>query len=333
MRSSVAGATQSNVLKVAIILALAVASFFVSRTIIYAQGNGFQLTPPTVELEADPGETVVVDGQNALSVRNITGDPLVAVAEFNDFLPQDESGTPTIITDPEEVDVGDYSMREYFRDVEPFRLEPGERVSIPITIDVPENASPGGHYGVIRFTARTPEGDRAVALSASVGTLFLVNVSGDVQEDLDLIETGTSKDGEDGTFFQSGPVSVYTRFQNVGNTHTKPFGNVMIKNMFGQVIEEFEVNPNRANVLPDSVRRFENQLSDGFYFGRYTVEGALAYGNGNGDILDAQTTFWVLPIGIIAGGLAAIVALFFGGRAALRRYNERVISKSRTSRR
>ncbi len=54
--------------------------------------------------------------------------------------------------------------------------------NLPITINVPANASPGGYYGVIRFTATPGKLDQSgVALSASLGALDFIRVNGDAK--------------------------------------------------------------------------------------------------------------------------------------------------------
>jgi len=218
---------------------------------------------------------------------------------------------------------------------------------LPVTIKVPANASPGGHYGVIRFTATPPDlKGTGVSLSASLGALILIRVSGDVKESLAVqeftvnhyIPTGeTGKAGKAGTLFESAPLMFVERLKNTGNTHEQPVGQVTITDMFGKKIAAANVNVPPRNVLPGSIRRFEQPVDHDLIgnkklFGLYHAKLSVVYGT-NKQTVTSSLAFWVIPYRLIGTVIILIIGGFFALRIFIRNYNRRIISKSQRSQR
>jgi hypothetical protein len=201
---------------------------------------------------------------------------------------------------------------------------------------VSAEAAPGAYYGVVRFISGA--GDEAdggnVLLNASVGTIFLVSVPGDTVELLSLVEiSAADQDSNLKSVFSTAPKSLAIRLKNEGNTYIAPFGKVTVTDWTGNVVQSYELNDvsPRGNVLPDSIRRFDDELSNIGSFGRYKVEANISYGDG-GNIITARTTFWVIPwvtLGIIA--LALVVVLFATTRG-VKAYNNMIVKRSRGER-
>jgi hypothetical protein len=219
-----------------------------------------------------------------------------------------------------------------------FTLKPREVNDLALTIRVPSNAAPGGYYAVVRFTASAPGVDGSgVSLSASLGTLVLHRVNGDAKEAMKVEEFSATKNGKANWLFESSPIIFTTRVRTTGNLHEQPTGQVAVKDMFGNALANVNVNLNSNNVLPGSVRRFDAPLDNTVIgnrvlFGRYTADLKLTYGS-DGQVLTASTSFWVIPYRLIGFVILLLVIAFFVIRVALRRYTERVVSRSRSRRR
>jgi len=169
-----------------------------------------------------------------------------------------------------------------------------------------------------------------------------MEVDGELETDLQLIEASAAKNSDDdpstpselGSYFTGGPLSVVMRLQNNGNTFLQPSGTVQVKNMFGSVVDSYELNSpdsagtDRAYVLPDQIRRFEDPLSDKLYFGRYTIEATVSYIGGSGDLIQVNQSFWVVPYWLVAI-IVVVIALIVLLPKMLKGYNRRVITKSR----
>lgn len=305
----------------------------------YAEaGQAFSISPPLIELQADPGQTL----NTTIKFTNISDGELVIKTQFNDFGPKNETGEPDIIF--EDVENSKYSLRQWIASPAPFKIKAHETKSIDFPISIPKNAEPGGHYAVIRFTGTAPEQTgNGVSLTASIGTLVLLQVSGDIQEkaaieeyfSAGVLETQKGfKVGDRSGFFKKGPLMFVERIENVGNVHLKPTGIIEVKNILGRTVETLRVNGNPTDkqdepksILPQSIRRFEQPLDKTWMFGRYTAKLTLVYGQGQ-QTLTATVTFWVIPFDLILAVLVIVVGLFFLLRWAIRRYNAHIIANA-----
>lgn len=285
-------------------------------------GQAFSISPPLIELKADPGQTVTTK----IKLTNVSSEELLIKVQFNDFGAKDETGAPSIIFDDTKSTA--YSLRNWIGSPAPFKVKSKETKTIEFPVQVPKDAEPGGHYATIRFTGTsTALEDSGVALNASIGTLVLMQVSGDIKEDASVVDFFTSSN-----FFESAPIGFTERLKNNGNIHVKPTGTVEVKNMFGETVANLPVNGNPKDqkdqpksILPQSIRRFEQTLSGQWLFGSYTATLKLKYGD-SGKELTATKTFWVIPYKLIILVLVGLAALVFGLRFALRRYKQKILS-------
>lgn len=284
-------------------------------------GNGFRISPvrhaPTIE----KGKSDVLK----LTLENPADVPVTARVIINDFVASDkEDGEPRLILD-ENAPAPKNSFKTLVSPIGDIQLKPKEKKELSITIKVSKDANSGGYYGAVRFVPVTPNsGQGNVGLSASVGTIVLVRVPGDLTERLDLLELTAGQNGHAKSFISRGDVSVITRLKNEGDIHVKPFGKVTVKNMFGRVIYEGEFNTSqtedaRATILPGSTRKFENNLGKKNLLGRYTIEANLGISQGSGDIVSSETSFWYLPMWAIIVLLLILVGLAVGGYLIYRR--------------
>lgn len=298
-------------------------------------GQALEIAPPVVTLSLDRGQTITT----TIKLRDVSRGPLVVTGEINDFVAAGEDGTPKILMDDDEAAANNpYSMKAWIDPLARLTLEPGEVQDLPVTIRVPANAAPGGYYGVVRFTATPPELEgTGVSLSASLGSLLLVRVKGKAKEAMQIEEFFVSQDDQKNSLFNSTPVDFITRVKNSGNVHLQPVGKIIVKDMFGRTVAGVNVNLNRSNVLPDSIRRFEAALNEAVIgkkvlFGRYTAELTMTYG-ANNQTIKAKTSFWVVPYKLIGVIVVALIVGFFVLRTMLRRYNQRIISQAQKNRR
>ena len=318
----------AGVAAIAVVLGL---SLFAAGTSNAQTGSGqaLEISPPLLTLTSDPGKTV----KTTILIRNVSKTDLVVTGEANDFVASGEDGTPKVLLDPNET--SPYSMKDWISTPTKLTLVPKEIKSMNITINVPADASPGGHYGVIRFTGTPPnlEG-QGVSLSASLGSLIFMRVNGDITENMSVEQFSISKDGKKGSFFESPPLKFEQVIKNSGNIHERPGGAVTITNMFNKPVTTFSYNPDSRYILPGSSRHFEQtvdkkELGGKRLFGKYTAKLTVTYGEKNDKTTTSTITFWVIPWKIILIVIAALIAGFFLIRFAIKRYNRSVINRSR----
>jgi hypothetical protein len=297
--------------------------------------NGYRISPVRTDLTIKPGlsQSVTVYIQNASSaVENLQ----VLVNDFE--APTNETGNPALLLNG--ATAPQHSLKQFVTVSAPtFSLQPNEQKGVNVLLKVPASAPSGGYYGAIRFAPVGPGGGKNVNLSASVASLVLVTVPGNLVEQLSIAGFGVVQ-GNSTTvstaqprtiFFNSKNLQALVRFQNSGNVQEQPFGKILLKK--GSTTEgTFAVNnvSSPGNVLPNSIRRFTVKLDKVGWFGKYKVEGNFGYGS-KGQLLTAQSTFYVIPVPIIIGVvlvLLLILFIIFGLPRLIRRYNRRVIARA-----
>lgn len=283
--------------------------------------QGLEISPALINVSGDGGKAYTLD----ITVHNVTKYALDFSASVDDFGAKDETGQPSIILDP--TDSLPTSIKTWVQSIPSFRLQSNETKHINVSMLIPPGAEPGGHYGVIRFTGRSPDATGSIGQVASAGTLVLVRVSGDIKETLELASLDITKDGKNGTIFESGPLTFVSRFKNTGSVHVKPVGHIEIRDAFGHS-NVVPLNESEGNILPGSIRRFESPLNTTWMFGHYTADLSIAYGT-TGQAIVRTISFWVIPYKLILLTLAVLLTLVYIIAKAIRRYNTYIITQSR----
>lgn len=273
-------------------------------------GSGLSISPTRTELRIDPGGNDIVK----VNLRNVTNGNIVAKAFINDFESDDETGEPRIIIDDTRESVT--SIRPFLKDVTDIDLAANESKTFDIPVEIPADAAPGAYYGIIRYAA-IPVGSEPtpgqVSLTASVSTIVLIEVPGDIRQQIQVREALVYRKGIAGTFFTSKPEETGVRVINQGNGFIKPFGTVTVDNPLGKQVQQYELNDSdpRANVLPNSGRVFRNQLDGVSVPGRYVLTAHVSFGNG-GETLTVRKGFWYLPWWFILIILVFVIAVGLG---------------------
>lgn len=316
-----------------ILAAVFVAVVLVGRT-SYAESSssaqGLQISPAKVELNTAPGNSYSIK----LMITNVTDSELVYSSAVSDFKASGETGIPKISID--KTMPATASVRSWVDTISKFSLGSHQSKDVYAEINVPTNAEPGGHYGILSFSGTAPDvSGTGVGLSASTGVLLLIRVDGAVTESAKIASFYSGKLDKPLFFFESSPIPFIVRVQNNGNTHIKPMGNIEIKDMFGNSVATVPVNKTATNVLPDSIRRFGGSDADklqmtskGLLFGQYTAQLTLGYGT-TGQAITGTLSFWVIPYKVILTVLLVLLTSIFVFRRLIKTYNKRIIEKAR----
>lgn len=281
-------------------------------------GSGLSISPLHNQLTLDPGASTSIK----ITLKNITQNDVVAKAYVNDFTADNDSGNPVIITDPNKQ--LPTSIKKFVKTAD-VPLKVGQKKDVTVPVNIPANATPGAYYGIIRYRA-IPAGANApgqgqVSLSASVGSIVLIQVKGDLKEQAQLSNLKVYRDNNSGTFFFQKPNAVGVEIRNLGNSFVQPFGKVVVTNTSGKQIYSYELNnaQPRANVLPGSKRTFKDSIKGITKPGRYKVSASISFGDGS-NVLVSQKTFWYIPGWLAALILAVLIILILLVFFAYRRY-------------
>lgn len=260
---------------------------------------GIKASPLRFEEIVEPGQVLT----KYIKITNTAENSQTFYIYPMDFKGKGEGGEAFLM--PSGAEEGPYLSSWVQATKEGVSFQAGEEKQIPITFKVPANIGPGGYYGAIVVGPQPPKIDPkegvALALTHQVAVLALFYVKGDVVEEARIREFSTEK------IFYNAPFDVkfITRIENLGNVHIKPVGAIEIKNFFGKKVEALILNKTGANILPKSIRRFENSWVGDIGFGRYTASLVFTFGatvseGGKGiQTLTAQTSFWILPWKVI----------------------------------
>ncbi len=276
-----------------IILVIGLASF----SYVLAKPIVISITPAKVYLTLGKGVT----GQSYITVANPNDFIIDVKLGKEDFVPAVLPGDIRFVPKSE----GATSLVSWIEmDTKTFVLEAKARKKVPFNIVVPENASPGGHYAVLFFTAIPKEaGTGNLSVTGRVGALVYLVVPGEV------IETGGIVGFKGPSFVAKGPIKFTTLFENTGTSHYDPKGSIKISSLFKKEVATLTF-PERT-VLPQAKRSIDTVWEIEYLIGRYKAELSLTDGAGN--IHTATLVFWAFPwkeVALLIGAIAVLMLLF-----------------------
>lgn len=308
--------------------------------LIIPSASAITLIPPTLELGLIPGQPL----STVIKLFNETPETIELYTEARSFTAKDDTGQPDFDFNSESIGLSTWMNVEEG----PIVIESGERYEVSVIINPPINADPGGHYAALFFTSAAPE-EGQVKVASKIGTLILASVEGDISEEGSISEF-IVEDGQ--KIFNRLPVGFESRFNNSGNVHLKPTGNVEISNLFGKTTDTLEFNASKGATLPKTTRKYDiiwekgtidnvpgNFWSDfwqeygnetnNFALGKYTATLDLTAGT-NQAVSDTKTvSFWVVPwrvllvwLIVVVFGILILVFLF-------KKYNAWIIKKAK----
>lgn len=282
------------------LLTLAIFAFVTAS--VFAQESVRKITiTPTIEVASGPGTTK----EGTFKVVNEGTTPLSFNAVVRDFIVEDSQGTPTIL--PPGTFNEKYSASSWIG-VTPsnFTIAPGETQVINYYLQVPADAAPGGHYAAVinepSELLDTIQGS-GTGVSTQLGTLFYIDVPGDIREEATVSQFETKG------FMEYGPINVTTEIQNNGDLHIRPRGTITLSNIFGRAVEIQNLNEN--NIFPEKSFVHENTFGKKLMMGIYKVELAASYGKAQNLPLTASVTVLIFPwkVALVAGLIIAAIIL------------------------
>ena len=205
-------------------------------------------------------------------------------------------------------------------------------MDVPFVVTVPVTAEPGGHYASILVGTQPANASIRGALmkiSSYVSSLLMVKIKGNAIEKGRIREFRTND-----VHYDAPDADFMLRFENTGNTHLKPQGNVTIFNMWGKERGRIDINQkgNFGNVLPKSIRKFEfswHGEASAFDVGRYSAAVTLAFGQDSKQNVTATTYFWVIPTVPVLITLFVLALIVISITWMIRRYVRRALEIER----
>lgn len=282
------------------------------------------VTPPLFQLSAAREQV----WQSNIKVINSNSYPITVYANPVNFMPVGEDGRGQflpVFTD----ETGGQTLAEWISITkEAIIIPPEQSQEIPFVVSVPPNAAPGGHFAAILIGTKPPEQKDVTAVRTAqvVSSLFFLTIDGDV------VEKGSIREFSVVDKVVSAPQAEFVlRFQNDGNVHIRPQGEIKIMNMWGKERGVIPINHGSSfgNVLPNTTRKFqfswtgESSLAD---IGRYTAIVTLGFGSKGRQTVSQEVSFWFIPIKLTLLTFGVLLTLVLIIRWAIKSYVRRMLA-------
>jgi hypothetical protein len=257
-----------------------------------------------------PGETF----GDTVAVSNL-GDRAInfVIYPADAFNVRDEGGFTAARDGEPSTDVGSWLTLA----AETYRVEPGQRIDVPFSITVPQDAEPGDHAGAIlatdadRGSIGADSDDPNLQVRERVGARVYVRVEGPIAPAvrIDRIDVEHDSPSFAVPFFSSdGSARVTWEITNTGNVRLTPTAQLRVKGLFGRTIRTIPAQE-LPELLPGS-----NLVRSAVVTGlppleKLSVELAIT-----ADELEVvgASSYWVVPwrfVALLALLLAALAAL------------------------
>lgn len=171
----------------------------------------------------------------------------------------------------------------------PLVVPPHQKLRVPFSISVPSDANPGGRSVVLELETR--EGSARERMNM----LNFVTVPGDAKEQLTILSFA-----RDAIMTADAHGVFALELKNDGDTHLRPEGEVVVRNMLGVERGRYALNGLLApgTIIPKAKRSVEYNWAgslSAFDFGLWNARIELHYGEGDANSVGDRTFFLVLP--------------------------------------
>lgn len=270
---------------------------------------------PNLTYEVSPGGRV----EDVVTLFNFSNVQLTFAVYATDGFNNDDGSFNLLPAEEPPTDVGTWVTVA----VDSVTLEAGQQAVLPITIDVPVDASPGDHVGAVLATSRafgTGPDNATVTLDRRTGTRLNVRVAGQLRSELTVEDLDVSYDAAPDP--RAGAAEVTFAIVNRGNVRMAGRETVSVAGPFGlfrkslDPVDIPELLPGERIVV---TRQLDDVTATGLLFAKVELE--LRSPVGGGDDLaphSSSGSTTAIPYAVVA----ALLILIFGGlaRRAYRRH-------------
>lgn len=316
-----------NIRIAGLFLSLVLIGIFTNDT--HAQESaGIKLVPATIEPKQaiNPGDVFT----EIFKVTNESNQEKEYYIYKKDIIGVETGGVP--IFSDESIEKTGFEISEWIEiPTEPIKVPAFGTIDLPITIRVPESATPGSHFGGIFISVEAPKlREIGAGVGYEVASIVTIRISGDIIDTARVRSFSTDK-----LLYSTKNVQFTAKIENQGNILIRPRGPVEIRSMFNSKPEVIIANDKQDGVFPGTMRDIEFEWnSDGLGFGRYEAILALVYDGADGQkTIDASLVFWVFPIKIMLGIIGALIAVIVIGYALTKYYINQAIIRASGGRR
>ncbi len=262
-------------------------------------------------LTAKPGEVI----QTNVRFHNASNKPLTIISKAQDFIVKEDGSTPIPVEDT----VSNRWSLASWMVITPslHTVQPKKTVEMQVVFEVPEDATPGGHYAMILHQPTDDPQEKlqdqeltGSGVSQRVGTLVYFIVEGHINEEAYL------RNFKFKSFQEFGPVPFSYQVSNQSDIHIHPRMKIDIFNMLGKKIDSIEIET--KNIFPFNRRDFSGEWNRTWGLGLYKAELSMSYGD-TGQVAVDVSKFWIVPIRIILA-ILLLLLLIAAAISAIKRH-------------
>jgi hypothetical protein len=272
-------------------------------------------TAPTYEkLQLQPNQIY----EDNFTVWNLETSPTTYYVKVSSFRQiQNQPGSAIFLTEEEDSN-NPYSASSWIQvEQDVLELIPNRNVTVEYTITVPETLAPGEYSAEIYFSSEEAEKQDVTATYSilSSGIPILITIGDDYAESAEILDFyATKKIYEKPNF-----TTLITRIQNLGDTHITPKGDIVLTNLFNQEVGRIIFNDTNQSILRGNSGIYSSNwdldkyINEGkFALGPITAETIILYRRNNPgfSVLNATTTFWIIPWKLIILILTVIIVVY-----------------------
>tara|TARA_B100000508_G_scaffold139702_1_gene138603 strand:+ start:2934 stop:4577 length:1644 start_codon:yes stop_codon:yes gene_type:complete len=320
--------SKRNQLRLFIVATLAYTFACLPATVSAQQAEGVSITvaPTLIELGLAPGEI----WQSSVKVINTNDFPLTIYTQPAHFESVGERGQSNIIP-KSQVPEDEVVLANWIDIPEPsITIPPNTSRQVAFVVTAPEVAAPGSHFAALQISTAPPDAQTSSGFSTAqvISSLLFVRVAGDVYESA-LLRSFTASN----SYSTEPRTELALRFENTGNVHVRPVGEILIRNMWGAERGSIPVNINTSfgNALPGMIRTYDfswQREPSLFDIGRYTAAATLTYGSEAKQFVSAKTSFWVIPVKPLLTVIAIVLGIILFIATVSRWYIRRLLRQA-----
>lgn len=252
-------------LLIKLFLFFAVFSLVANPRCSFAAKTGISIDQSIFAFDANPSESQSF----TLKIKSIASEDQEIAFEASDYSIGDNNEISFIAGENEANGLKNWLSS----DIPPLFLKSGEEREINFTLKIPANAVPGSHYGAVlaKTMARNQEEASGPQISGRVAAHILVNVKGEVRGGGKIAYFYTP-------FFSGRKDQISVSFENTGNVHYVPHGEITIKNLITKKTQNTLLD--KHFVFPGKSYTFSVEKEVPSVFGIYAAEASFVDGEG-----------------------------------------------------
>lgn len=261
------------------------------------------VVPPKQELTLEPGST------ERLRFRfyNESDNQIAADLKIVDFLVVNNEGSPEFLEGYSTDKAARFAASTWANlPYKNITIPPKDKVEVIITINVPKNALPGGHYFAVILEPTSGISKSKASLEASqsisprVASLTNITIPGNYTKQATITKLFAQK------FFEYGPIKVEANIKNTGQIHIRPQAFFQLTDLFGRPIDTEILK--EVNIFPYAERIYKGSLGPKLMFGRYQISLTATFGEGK--VTAGKIYVWVIPWKLITIAVLTIIILW-----------------------